>query len=232
MTTIAHVRQIVQPLLQRHADLALIGRYLLITPVHHFTRGIIIDRGSDPKLFVPSTSVSLIFDASARLGMGWGTDLAYFSFEGLDDDLAKQRKADPKFIHWMIDNLSSLEHLVRVMDVALDTLRSIITLDQMIAFCARPENNPMPLSVYPYARLLMAVAISDLDQAIEIVDAPLMKPMEIRRAMDVFYPTFYPALVAHDRQELARILHELEAKTVKNLKYGKVWEPTPFPLEL
>ena len=232
MTTIAHVRQVVQPLLQRHADLALVGRYLLITPVHHFTRGIIIDRGSDPKRFVPSTSVSLIFDGSTVEGMGWGMRLAYFSFEGLDDDLARQRKADPKFIHWMIDNPPSLERLVRVMDVALETLRSIVTLDQMIEFCARPENNLMPLSVYPYARLLMAVATGDLNEAIEIIDATLMKPREIRRAMDVFYPTFYPALVARDRQELARILHELEAKTVKTLKYGKVWEPTPFPLEL
>ena len=38
MTTIAQVRQVVKPLLERHADLALLGRYLLIKPVHHFTR--------------------------------------------------------------------------------------------------------------------------------------------------------------------------------------------------
>ncbi|MBZ9654101.1 hypothetical protein [Phyllobacterium lublinensis] len=234
MTTIAQVRQVVQPLLQRHADLALVGRYLLIKPVHHFTRGIFIERGgSSPKPFVPMTSVSLLFNGSTRMRLGWGLELCYFSFEGVDDDLARQEKADRlEFIRWEIDHSPGIERMLRVIEIALDTLRPITTLETMVAFGTQPGNYTIPFERRVYTRLLIAVATGDLDQALEIIDAPSMKPREIRQYMDQKYPTFYPALVAHDRQELARILHELEATTVKNLKYDKVWESTPFPLEL
>jgi hypothetical protein len=39
-------------------------------------------------------------------------------------------------------------------------------------------------------------------------------------------------LAAGDRSGLARILHDWEAFTVKNLKIEHLWERTPFPLEL
>ncbi|MEZ5849036.1 MAG: hypothetical protein R3D68_00105 [Hyphomicrobiaceae bacterium] len=41
-----------------------------------------------------------------------------------------------------------------------------------------------------------------------------------------------PLAAADDRAGIARLLHEWEAATVKNLKIEHLWQPTPFPLEL
>ncbi len=69
MTTVAQVRQAVQPLLQRNPDLALIGRLVVIKPVHHILRGVYIDRSLDPKLFVPTWSIIFYMPSRAtKLG--------------------------------------------------------------------------------------------------------------------------------------------------------------------
>ena len=39
-------------------------------------------------------------------------------------------------------------------------------------------------------------------------------------------------LAADDREGMAKILHDWEAQTVKNLKVDHLWEPTPFPFEM
>ena len=53
MTTAEQVKKLVQPLLARHADLALVGRWIFLKPVHHFARAILIDRTIGPKYFNP-----------------------------------------------------------------------------------------------------------------------------------------------------------------------------------
>jgi hypothetical protein len=41
-----------------------------------------------------------------------------------------------------------------------------------------------------------------------------------------------PLVAANDRPGLARLLHEFEAGSAKDMKLDKIWEPTPFPIEL
>lgn len=232
MTTIAQVRQVVQPLLQRHSDLALVGRYLVLKPVHHFERGVFIGQGISPRHFVPSVSVGLMFGGQIALGAGWGDRLNYFCFEGLDADLADIKKNDSRFGDWAIDRPENIEIMLRGIEAVFRYLRPMTTLEQMVAFASRYENNLTPFEFLYYPRLLMAVATGDLDTATQIIEGPDYRQDELLRAINARFPTFYPALVARDRQELAKFLHEREAKTVKNLKFEKIWERTPFPLEL
>ena len=44
MTTAAEVKRMVQPLLSRHADLALVGRWIFVKPIEHFARAVLIGR--------------------------------------------------------------------------------------------------------------------------------------------------------------------------------------------
>lgn len=53
MTTAAQVKKLVRPLLERHADLALVGRWIYVKPVHHFARAVLIDRMLNPDKFRP-----------------------------------------------------------------------------------------------------------------------------------------------------------------------------------
>jgi hypothetical protein len=71
MTTVAQVRQAVQPLLQRNPDLALVGRLIVLKPVQHMVRGIYIDRSLDPRLFVPTWSVLSLFEIRSDFGFLW-----------------------------------------------------------------------------------------------------------------------------------------------------------------
>jgi hypothetical protein len=54
MTAAAQVKKLIKPLFERHSDLALVGRWIFVMPVHHFARAILIDSMLDPKNFDPS----------------------------------------------------------------------------------------------------------------------------------------------------------------------------------
>src|SRR5215475_9613867 len=72
MTTVSQVREVVQPLLQRNPDLELVGRLVVIKPVHHILRGIYIDRSLDRQLFVPTWAVMFLFEPSESFSYNWG----------------------------------------------------------------------------------------------------------------------------------------------------------------
>ncbi|ATU92078.1 hypothetical protein [Phyllobacterium zundukense] len=59
MTTISQARKALQPVLAHNPDLVLMGRFLIIKPVHHMLKGIFLDRSSIKNQFVTSTSVRL-----------------------------------------------------------------------------------------------------------------------------------------------------------------------------
>jgi hypothetical protein len=62
MTTVAQVKQVVQPLLQSNPDLALVGRMIVVKPVHHLLRGVYLARSSDPDDFVPTERLAPCFN--------------------------------------------------------------------------------------------------------------------------------------------------------------------------
>lgn len=228
MTTITQTKQAVQPLLARHSDLALVGRYLILTPVRHFVRGVFIDRSINQHAFVPTLSVCLTFDGDTEQGIGWGDRFTYRSFEDADPDLVDKRKNDPRFGVWDIRYPENIELMLRFTEAALQSLRAMVTFEQMMEFARRYENNLTPFEFMYYPRLLMAAATGDFETARYIIG----KREGLRQSFEVHYPAFCPALLSEDRAALAKCLHDLEAKTIKNLKLTKFWEPTPFPLEL
>lgn len=61
MTTAAQVKNMVRPLLARHADLALVGRWLYVKPVHHFARAVLIDSTVYADEFEPRWAVLCIY---------------------------------------------------------------------------------------------------------------------------------------------------------------------------
>lgn len=60
MTTAAEVKRLLKPVLAKHDDLVLVGRFLLIKPVWHVARGIYFDQTSRrDKFTVYATTVFL-----------------------------------------------------------------------------------------------------------------------------------------------------------------------------
>lgn len=207
MTTAAQVKRLVQPLLQRNPDLALVGRWVIVKPVHHILRAISIGRSLDPKCFVPTWAANFLFQPNARLHFFWGTRMKGF---------------------WDVDVPELAEKLADAIErEALPPLRSIITTDDFVRFAhgAWPEDHK------PY----VDVALGDFEAAQSMCDffASLNGHYGIRQEeCEHVFHGLCPLIAKNDRIAIAKLLHQHEAESVKRLKLEKYWEPTPFPIEL
>jgi hypothetical protein len=207
MTTVAQVKQVVAPLLRRNPDLTVVGRLVVVKPVHHILRGILIGRSLDPKCFVPNWSAVFLFEPDAHFHLFRGTRM-----RGI----------------WDISVPDLAEKLAEAIErEALPILRSIVTIDDFVKFA----NGAWVEDEKPY----VDVARGDFEAAQAMCDFLIglnghygIRQDECERVVQ----SLCPLIVTHDRPALARVLHEHEAASVKRLKLDKLWQPTPFPIEL
>jgi hypothetical protein len=225
MTTAAQVKKMVQPLLRRHADLALVGRWIFIKPVHHFARAILVDRTAYKEQFEPRWAAIHLFQVRKAFSLSWG------------DRLANCRSSRPG-IWRSFDPDVELSLIEAIEEQALPRLRAITKLDDYLAFvsqhCFRHH-----LLEWPHCKIIVDVALGDLDAARSIcrehgqrwsVDDPEHDEdgkAKFRRVRELC-----ARLAVDDQPGLARLLHQWEAETARNLKIEHLWKPTPFPLEL
>ncbi|MEP9380432.1 hypothetical protein ABLE91_27305 [Aquabacter sp. CN5-332] len=214
----------VQPLLERHPDLALVGRWLYLKPIHHFARGILIDRGYYKERFHPRWAVLHLFQIHQHHIMSWGGDLT-------------NRRSPYPGIWSMSDTDVQLSLIEEVEKVALPNLRSIKILDDYLKFVAGHTfwNH---LFERPSRKIIIDIAIGNLEPAKEICKRKIDYWSIDHSHLDAYDKANYhrlrelcARLVANNRTGLAQLLHEWEAETVRSFKIAHLWEPTPFPLE-
>ncbi|MBX9774847.1 MAG: hypothetical protein K2Y71_10605 [Xanthobacteraceae bacterium] len=219
MTTIAQVKEAVQPLLQRNPDLALIGRLVIIKPVHHILCGINIGRSLDHLKFVPAWSVLLLSEQHENFGYLWGAKVR--------GPRGSWRITDPDLPRAMCE---AIEH------EALTPMRAIKTFDDFVNLACKERFPVQHLDLYPATKILVDIARGDL-----VAAKAICKYLGTNegRAEYFYMPETYdrvvqelcPLVAANDRAGLAKLLHSYEAQSVKNLKIEKFWERTPFPIE-
>lgn len=217
MTTTRDVRLAVQPLVQGRKDLVSIGRFVFIKPIHHILKGVYIDSSRNPDAFVPSVSIDLLVPAHTHVHPGWGARF----IQSFQDSPVKESG-------WDRTKPDTVAYMLRSIEETLSLLDSIQTFDEYFSFVS---NLKMPWIVSTY--------IEFLEMLLPIIKGDLELPRKIlggnermRAHVDRISPDFYPALVAGDCIELARILHDWETTSVKTYKIQKFWERTPFPLEM
>jgi hypothetical protein len=216
----------IRPLLERNRDLALVGRWIYVKPVHHFARAVLIGRTSSGEHFRPCWSVIHLFQVRRIFTLNWG--------DSLDELLPGLFGFDwPISVPGIADGLCAA-----IEKQALPWLRTMSTLDLYLAFISQ---NLFRHHLYDKgdAEVIVHVARGHLGAARKICDEQVQrwstdKPeydddtrAKFRRLREL------SALVMRDdRVRLAQLLHKWEAQTVKNFKIEHLWEPTPFPLEL
>jgi hypothetical protein len=220
MTTVAQVKEAAQPLLQRNPDLALVGRLLVIKPVHHVLRCVYIDRSLDPLSFVPTSSVLLLSELKEGFGYIWGGRVR--------GETGNWKTTDPDLPEAMCKAIER---------EALVPMRSIKTIDDFISFTSKERFPTHHLDLYPATRLIADIARGDLVAA-EVI-CKYLKTKEgkaeyfyLQEKYDRVMQEFCPLVATKNRAGLAKLLHSYEAQSVKNLKLDKYWEVTPFPIEL
>lgn len=99
MTTGAEIRKMEKPLLERHDDLAMVGRFMVVKPIHHLRRGIYLDYCRTPWMFDPITVVDLLIPPSDVITLGFGDFLS-----------------DPKTGYWDATNPDSVQRLFDLLE--------------------------------------------------------------------------------------------------------------------
>lgn len=224
MTTAAQIKKMVRPLLELNSDLALVGRWIYVRPVHHVARAVLIDATSSADHFVPRWAVIHLFEARRVFTLSWGSLLS-----------------NPRQGNWWSarNDPNVAEALVEAIEKqALPWLRTISTLDLYLAFMSQNRFRDH-LFQWPTARIVMDAACGDLDAARKIGEQNLEEWSIDREEYDeddrlkfARLRELCALLKSDDRTGVARLLHAWEALTVKNFKIEHIWEPTPFPLEL
>lgn len=224
MTTAAQVKKIVRPVLERHADLALVGRWIYLKPVHHFARAVLIGRTAYAEEFEPRWAVIHLFQARESFSLDWGEFLA-------------NERSRRRGLWFMSDPDVELSLIEAIERQALPKLRAIQTLDDYLAFVSRHMFRHK-LFDWPQCKIIVDVALGDLDAAQAICEEKMHRwsvdqPQHDEDSMAKYrrLRELCTRLGENDRAGLARLLHEWEAYTVKNFKIEHLWEPSPFPLE-
>lgn len=224
MTTAAQVKALVKPLIERHSDLALIGRWIFVKPVDHVARGILIDRMLDAAKFRPRWAVVHLFEWRRFFPLSWG-DMLY-------------NEGSPRPGSWSIADPDIASALFREIEThALPPLRAMKTLDDYLSFVSQHYFRHH-LFDWPECRIIVEVALGDLEAARKTGEANLatwstIHPYHDEETREQYrrLRELYARLAADDRAGLVQLLHEWEFQTVKNLKMDHLWQPTPFPLE-
>jgi hypothetical protein len=216
MTTALQVKKLMGPLLERNPDLVLDGRWLHLKPVHHVLRTLLIDRTGLANNFTPRWAVIVLFRPTEQIDLKYGQMLAGRRGWSWDDPEM------PSELCTAIEN------------DALRQMRKIQTIEDFVEFASSPKRFPLrELSAFPHVKLLADIACGQLESARAACQQWRGRlPRWPEDPLEPIVDGLCPPLATNDVPALVRQLHTWEEYTVKQLKLEKIWERTPFPIEL
>ena len=223
MTTLRQIKALCAPLLERHADLALVDWLLLVKPIRHVAHAVAIDRTSSANVFQPRTASTILNVRLRDFPLNTG-NLLY-------------RNESGEGMLWLWSDPSMPNDFIQIVERdALPRLRAIRTIEDYLQYEQEIHQHHFPF--YWGLRLSISVALGRLDEARDIMnDARWSKisasyfNKEIEGLGDRLKEQG-SAISDGDKKALVSILREREARSVEKLKLANVWERTPFPIEL
>ena len=221
MTTQRQIKGLVAPLLARHEDLVLIGQYLVIRPVHHVVRSIVIDRTGTADVFRPATACADLPIRRDFFGLGTG-------------EWIYRRNGSGRLWRWSDPAMPADFYRIVEAEV-LPSLRDIQTVQDFYEHARRINDIHFPF--YWGWRAAMKVAMNQLDEARDILNDPRWEKRSailFNREVDGLGDRLKARgsdITREDKLALAEILHNWEAYSAEKLEVTSIWEKTPFPLE-
>lgn len=222
MTTKRQIKKLLQPVLDLHDDLELVGQWLHVRPVKHVARAVLIDRTASADQFQVRWAAINLCEPRESFPLNWGNYVwpRKRRWQWTDPDMpaALYKKLEPE---------------------ALSPLRRLDTLQQFNIFASTPENFETGVATFqhwPLKKITIESALGNFGAALkECVELTTTRnkwqhPMW-REEYDRVVKQLYPLLQAGDRTGIAKLLHEWEAFTAENFGINHIWEKTPFPFE-
>ncbi|MBN8920359.1 MAG: hypothetical protein J0H62_06645 [Rhizobiales bacterium] len=220
MTTARQIKKLVKPLLDRNPDLVQVGPWIVLKPLHHILRAILIDRTGEAGRFRVLWGLRTLVDRTDVFSIGWGYRL-WPRAPGL----------------WRWDDPTMPDALIDVLEATtLPELRPLDTLEKFVAFTSNRERFPSEcFEGYHMKRVPVEAALGRLDSACWCCDQLLSGKTRwsglTPERFSFIATTICPLLASGDRDGLIKLLHEWEAYSAKHLGLEGIWEPTPFPIE-
>lgn len=246
MTTVPQIKRATRPLLERNPDLTLVGRLVVITPVHHLLRGVFFGRGTNPVMFDPTWFVNFLFKPGAGVSDRWGERL--YCKRGVPLDVnnratlqasieirlaqmqlpLRERRYPESWGGWVAYDPTIATEMCEVIEQqTLPMLRGLGSIDDFIAFASDEARFPWTyLGSNVFNEPFVYAALGDFERA-----RAICKKLPTRDSTKPQIEDLLPRLADGDRQSVAQLLHGWEASSVKRLKLEKYWERTPLPIE-
>jgi hypothetical protein len=198
----ADIKRYLKPLLKLRPDLVLCGRHLLIRPVRHLLRGVALGRTYDKYKLSLYRHINPLY-GDMTLG-GFGDNLLW--------DIWKVWQ--PYFLPLLVDSLAE------------DVFEPYGPITSLNGFADWLESRE-PRRIELVRTLLLA---GERDRAVALAERFEREP-----AIDELQAWCIKerrALLERDLASICADAHRGEAANVKSLGLEKVWEPSPFPVEL
>ena len=223
MVTPAELKRFAAPLLGRNPDLVQIKRVIAFKPVRHILHGIHLGSSSSTDWVRPRWFAMPLFEPDMFI---------HFMFA------AHIYPAQPGSWHFS-DPEAPVALAEQASEIALPMMRQLRTIEEFYRF-AMQDNffHYGPLSQKPMVKIIIDAARGDFIAADDCsailldVSKGWWRDDHTREDYDRITRQLCPLIAARDRAGIARLLHEWEEGTVKKLKLEKVWEPSPFPVEM
>jgi hypothetical protein len=245
VTTVAQIKRVTRPLLERNCDLTLVGRLVVIKPVRHLIRGVFFAAGVDPIIFAPTWFMNFLFKPDAGANDRWGERLYRekgprdFNDPAVQDPTGiriaqsflpiRERRYPKSWGDWVAyDPVIATEMCEVIEQQALPMLRAVQSIDDFVTFTADKTRFPWTyMGSHVFNERYVFAAQGNFEAALAACSE-----LAASRPTSPATTELLPRLADGDRRGVAQLLHGWEAESVKRLKLEKFWEPTPFPIEL
>ncbi|PSH65820.1 hypothetical protein [Phyllobacterium sophorae] len=218
MTTISEVATALEPLLNRHDDLILVHRSILIGPIGYLWRIVNIDASVDPRAFVPQMAIGVIPSPLSYVDRRWGKRL--YRSDAIP--------TDGEGSHLYHTGEESIEEMLELIEnTLLPQLRSIASTRELLFQMS--SGHFRGSSLFESAPLEFAARLiaGDFTTARMLID----ENERMSEWLSWQNPALYPALVNHDGDRIACILREWEARAVRSMQLEAIWRRVPFEFE-
>ena len=218
MTNSAQMKRLVAPLIKCRGDLAFSRRTIILKPVHHIARGVILDGAGDVSVVVIRPWIQQVFDP-AHQSLTWTWPV---SRQGGGRFRIEQPTVQSEVIEAIATDV--LPRLQPISDIT--HFEQYVTAHKNMHLYDNPR------------RLITAAARGDLELALHLsrdlrakghLDGP-GGDAESTRSI-VRRRTLSDLIEVDDRAGIIALLHQWEAATAADWGLAQFWEPSPFPIE-
>jgi hypothetical protein len=214
------VKRLLTPLAERYPDLAVVGHYLVLKPVHHLMRYVLLDGTSMKGKYRPRWAFWEMFTPDGGLGLQHGAEL--------------YRRKPPG---WHYDDPSAANELQELIETeALPILRSVRTIKDFFTLLARPDfpgERSLGTTVRPIMWDVVTGRFAEARERIERLSKTRDRWVQrnFREETELLAGSLRPLLDAEDHAGIGHLLRAWELGTAEKNKVAHLWEPTPFPFE-